>query len=49
MENVYRRFDDLGRIVIPKEIRKPLNLKEGNMMKIIVEGGRIILEKFETE
>jgi len=49
MENVYRRFDDLGRIVIPKEIRKPLGLKEGDMMKIIVECERIILEKFETE
>ena len=49
MGDVYRRFDELGRIVIPKEIRKPLNLKEGNMMKIIVEGERIILEKFETE
>lgn len=49
MEDIYRRFDELGRIVIPKEIRKPLNLKEGDMMKIIIEGERIILEKFETE
>jgi AbrB family looped-hinge helix DNA binding protein len=45
----YRRFDELGRIVIPKIIRKLFNLSEGDMMKITVECERIILEKFEVE
>lgn len=30
---VVRRIDDLGRIVIPKEIRKTLRIKDGNQLK----------------
>lgn len=42
----YRRFDDLGRIVIPKVIRNAIQVKEGDCMKITIdEQGRIILEK----
>ena len=38
---VVRRIDDLGRVVIPKEIRKTLRIKEGDPLEIFTdkEGG----------
>ncbi len=43
---VMRRIDDLGRIVIPKEIRKNLKIREGDSLEIFVEDeGKVILEK----
>ena len=44
---VVRRIDDLGRVVIPKEIRKTLRIKEGDPLEIFTdkEGG-IILKKY---
>ena len=44
---IVRRIDDLGRVVIPKEIRKTLKVKEGMPLEIYTdkEGG-IILRKF---
>lgn len=41
-----RRFDDLGRIVIPKEIRRTLLLKESDPMEIFVEDGGVYLKKY---
>ena len=35
---VIRRIDELGRIVIPKEIRKNLRIKNGESVEIFVEG-----------
>ena len=35
--------DERGRIVIPKEIRDKLNLKEGSKVEINIENGRIII------
>lgn len=43
---VIRRIDELGRIVIPKEIRKNLRIKNGESVEIFVEGDNIILKKF---
>ena len=43
---VIRRIDELGRIVIPKEIRKNLRIKNGESVEIFVEGDSIILKKF---
>lgn len=44
---VVRRIDDLGRIVIPKEIRKTLRIKEGTPLEIFTEKeGNIILKKY---
>lgn len=34
---IVRRLDDLGRIVIPKEIRQNLNIREGDPMEIFVD------------
>ena len=43
---ITRRIDDLGRIVIPKEIRKNLNIKDGESLEIYVSGQEeIILKK----
>jgi AbrB family transcriptional regulator (stage V sporulation protein T) len=45
---IIRRIDDLGRIVIPKEIRNSLRLKEGNTLEISVENDQIILSKYKA-
>ncbi|MDD2627456.1 MAG: stage V sporulation T C-terminal domain-containing protein [Clostridia bacterium] len=45
---IIRRIDNLGRIVLPKETRKSLKIKEGDMLEIYVQdSGAIILEKYE--
>ena len=44
---VVRRIDDLGRVVIPKEIRRTLRIKEGDPLEIFTEkDGGIILRKY---
>lgn len=44
---IVRRIDDLGRIVIPKEIRRTLKIKEGTPMEIFTDKqGEIILKKY---
>lgn len=44
---VVRRIDDLGRVVIPKEIRKTLRIKEGDPLEIFTDReGQIILKKY---
>ena len=43
---IIRRIDDLGRIVIPKEIRKTMHIRESNPLEIFTEkDGSIILKK----
>ena len=44
---IVRRIDDLGRVVIPKEIRKTLRIKEGTPLEIFTDReGEIILKKY---
>lgn len=43
---VIRRIDELGRIVIPKEIRKTLRIKNGESLEVYVEGENIVLKKY---
>ena len=44
---VVRRIDDLGRIVIPKEIRRTLRIGEGSPLEIFTEkDGEIVLKKY---
>lgn len=44
---VVRRIDDLGRIVIPKEIRRTLRIKEGDPLEIFTDrDGQVILKKY---
>ena len=45
---IVRRLDDLGRIVIPKEIRRSMGIREGDAMEISLENNRIYLEKYST-
>lgn len=46
---IVRKIDDLGRIVIPKEIRKTLRIKEGTPLEIFTEdNGDIIFKKFSS-
>lgn len=45
---VVRRIDDLGRIVIPKEIRKSLGIHEGDPFEIMLEEKRIVLEQYSS-
>ena len=43
---VVRRMDDLGRIVIPKEIRRTLRIRDGEELEIYVDNDVIMLKKF---
>ncbi len=45
---VVRRIDDLGRIVIPKEIRKNLKIRDGESLEIFVDQEEILLKKFSS-
>ena len=44
---IVRRIDDLGRIVIPKEIRRTLRIREGDPLEIFTDGGgEVIFKKY---
>ncbi len=44
---IVRRIDDLGRVVIPKEIRRTLRIREGDPLEIFTDrDGEIILKKY---
>lgn len=44
---IIRRVDELGRVVIPIEIRNQFNIVEKDPIEIYVDGSSIILKKFE--
>ena len=43
---IIRRIDDLGRIVIPKELRRSLRIKNGDTLEVFVDNDSIILKKY---
>lgn len=43
-----RKIDELGRIVIPKEIRKSLKLNMGDIVEIYLEDNKILLKRYST-
>ena len=43
---IIRRIDELGRIVIPKELRKTLHIKDGDNLEIVLDGDDIVLRKY---
>jgi AbrB family transcriptional regulator, transcriptional pleiotropic regulator of transition state genes len=43
---IVRRIDDLGRIVIPIEIRRSLNIGEKDGLEIYTDGDKIVLHKY---
>ena len=44
---IIRKVDDLGRIVLPIELRRTLDIAERDELEIFIENDRIILQKFE--
>lgn len=44
---IVRKMDELGRIVIPKEIRDKYKIEEGTEIEIFVEDDKIILQKYK--
>ena len=44
---IIRRMDELGRVVIPIEIRNQFNIVEKDPIEIYVDGSSIVLKKFE--
>ena len=44
---IVRRIDDLGRVVIPKEIRQKLRVREGEPLEIFIDDDSITFKKFE--
>ncbi|MBY7115372.1 AbrB/MazE/SpoVT family DNA-binding domain-containing protein [Bacillus sp. 17RED48] len=46
---IIRKIDELGRIVIPKELRRTLCIEEKNPMVIFVEDDQIILKKYQSQ
>ena len=46
---IVRRIDDLGRVVIPKEIRRTLGIREGEPLEIFLDGkDTICFRKYEA-
>ena len=45
---IVRRVDELGRIVLPIEMRRTLNIGEKDSLEIYVEGDSIILRKYQA-
>ena len=43
---IVRRVDDLGRIVIPKEIRRSMGIKEGEPLEIYLENDAVIFRRY---
>lgn len=44
---IVRRLDDLGRVVLPIELRRSFDLSEHDRVEIFTEDDKIILKKFE--
>lgn len=45
---IVKRIDNLGRVVLPKDVRKKLNLHENDEIEIILNNDEIILKKYST-
>ena len=44
---IVRRIDDLGRVVIPKEIRRTMRIREGDPLEIFTDNdGEVIFKKY---
>jgi stage V sporulation protein T len=46
---IVRRIDDLGRVVIPKEIRRVLKIKEGDPLELYVNDGMVCFKKYAPD
>jgi transcriptional pleiotropic regulator of transition state genes len=43
---VVGQIDELGRIIVPAEIRTRLGIKEGNPLELVVDGEKLVFEKY---
>ena len=46
---IIRRVDDLGRVVIPKEIRRTLGIKEGEPLEIYTDEDTVCFKKYQQK
>lgn len=46
---IIRKIDNLGRIVLPMELRKKMGIDQRDPIEIYVDGNSIVLKKHETE
>lgn len=44
-----RRIDQLGRVVVPAEFRRTMGIREGDLLEVTSEDGRLILRKVAPE
>lgn len=44
---IVRRLDDLGRLVLPKELRDTMGLAQGTSIEIFTEGESVLLRRYE--
>lgn len=45
---IVRRIDDLGRVIIPKEIRRTLRIREGDPLEIFIEKNCVCFQKYSA-
>lgn len=46
---IIRRTDDLGRVVIPKEIRKKMNIRDGEPLEIYIDKDMVCFKKYSYD
>ena len=46
---IFRRIDDLGRVVVPKEIRRNLGIEEGDALEIFTDDDCVIFKKVKNQ
>ncbi|RAS74467.1 AbrB/MazE/SpoVT family DNA-binding domain-containing protein [Priestia endophytica] len=44
---IVRKIDELGRVVLPKELRRTLEIEKSNPVEILVDGENVILRKYQ--
>lgn len=44
---IVRKIDDLGRVVIPKEVRKSQGWESGHAMEMFMDGNKLVLRSFD--
>ncbi len=48
LTGIVRKVDELGRIVLPIELRRTMNINEGDPLEIFVDDNRIILRRYDN-
>ena len=45
---IVRRIDDLGRVVIPKEVRRTMRIKEGDPLELFMDGEYVCFKRYDS-